>query len=328
MRAINFLLFNFFSQRGLRTMNIQKLLNDTLDNSADSYKSGHVATYIPALGKVDPTLLGITYYDLKNNLVYSAGNDCTPFAIESISKVPVLLLALEENGLKNVFQHVDEEPTGFSFNSILNMEINKRHYPMNPFVNTGAIVVNSLIPGKDSAERFDRILNFMKEICNDPDLTLNEEIYHSESQTGNMNRSLAYYMKANDMFKGDVEDILDSYFKQCSVNVTTKDLANLAALLANGGIAPWNNQRILREENATVVKSIMVTAGLYDQSGDFSSHVGVPSKSGVGGGLISAIPQKAGIGVFGPALDKEGNSVAGIKALNFLVKKLNLNIFE
>ena len=208
------------------------------------------------------------------------------------------------------------------------MEINKRHYPMNPFVNTGAIVVNSLIPGKDSAERFDRILNFMKEICNDPDLTLNEEIYHSESQTGNMNRSLAYYMKANDMFKGDVEDILDSYFKQCSVNVTTKDLANLAALLANGGIAPWNNQRILREENATVVKSIMVTAGLYDQSGDFSSHVGVPSKSGVGGGLISAIPQKAGIGVFGPALDKEGNSVAGIKALNFLVKKLNLNIFE
>ena len=309
-------------------MDIQKLLNNAINGSINSYKNGHVATYIPALGKVDPTLLGITYYDLKSNTVYSAGDDNTQFAIESISKVPVLLLALEENGLKNVFQHVDEEPTGFSFNSILNMEINKRHYPMNPFVNTGAIVVNSLIPGKDSAERFDRILNFMKEICNDPDLTLNEEIYHSESQTGNMNRSLAYYMKANDMFKGDVEDILDSYFKQCSVNVTTKDLANLAALLANGGIAPWNNQRILKKENATVVKSIMVTAGLYDESGDFSSHVGVPSKSGVGGGLMSAIPQKAGIGVFGPALDKEGNSVAGMKALRNLVEKLNLNIFE
>ena len=305
-------------------MDIQKLLNNAINGSINSYKNGHVATYIPALGKVDPTLLGITYYDLKSNTVYSAGNDSTQFAIESISKVPVLLLALEENGLKNVFQHVDEEPTGFS----LNMEINKRHYPMNPFVNTGAIVVNSLIPGKDSAERFDRILNFMKEICNDPDLTLNEEIYHSESQTGNMNRSLAYYMKANDMFKGDVEDVLDSYFKQCSVNVTTKDLANLAALLANGGIAPWNNQRILKKENATVVKSIMVTAGLYDESGDFSSHVGVPSKSGVGGGLMSAIPQKAGIGVFGPALDKEGNSVAGMKALKNLVEKLNLNIFE
>ena len=309
-------------------MDIQKLLNNAINGSINSYKNGHVATYIPALGKVDPTLLGITYYDLKSNTVYSAGDDSTQFAIESISKVPVLLLALEENGLKNVFQHVDEEPTGFSFNSILNMEINKRHYPMNPFVNTGAIVVNSLIPGKDSAERFDRILNFMKEICNDPDLTLNEEIYHSESQTGNMNRSLAYYMKANDMFKGDVEDVLDSYFKQCSVNVTTKDLANLAALLANGGIAPWNNQRILKKENATVVKSIMVTAGLYDESGDFSSHVGVPSKSGVGGGVMSAIPQKAGIGVFGPALDKEGNSIAGIKVLKILVKELNLNIFE
>ena len=309
-------------------MDIQKLLNNAINGSINSYKNGHVATYIPALGKVDPTLLGITYYDLKSNTVYSAGDDNTQCAIESISKVPVLLLALEENGLKNVFQHVDEEPTGFSFNSILNMEINKRHYQMNPFVNTGAIVVNSLIPGKDSAKRFDRILNFMKEICNDPDLTLNEEIYHSESQTGNMNRSLAYYMKANDMFKGDVEDVLDSYFKQCSVNVTTKDLANLAALLANGGIAPWNNQRILKKENATVVKSIMVTAGLYDESGDFSSHVGVPSKSGVGGGLMSAIPQKAGIGVFGPALDKEGNSVAGMKALRNLVEKLNLNIFE
>lgn len=309
-------------------MNIQKLLENVIDSSNNSYKDGHVATYIPALGKVDPTLLGITYYDLKSNSVYSAGDDNTCFAIESISKVPVLLLALEENGLKNVFQYVDEEPTGFSFNSILNMEINRRHYPMNPFVNTGAIVVNSLIPGKNSNERFNRILNFMKRICNNPNLTLNEEIYHSESKTGNMNRSLAYYMKANNMFKGDVEDVLDSYFKQCSVNVTTKDLANLAALLANKGIAPWNNQRLLKEENATVVKSIMVTAGLYDESGDFSSHVGVPSKSGVGGGLMSAIPQKAGIGVFGPALDKEGNSVAGMKALKILVEKLDLNIFE
>lgn len=309
-------------------MNIQKLLENVIDSSNNSYKDGHVATYIPALGKVDPTLLGITYYDLKSNSVYSAGDDNTCFAIESISKVPVLLLALEENGLKNVFQYVDEEPTGFSFNSILNMEINRRHYPMNPFVNTGAIVVNSLIPGKNSNERFNRILNFMKRICNNPNLTLNEEIYHSESKTGNMNRSLAYYMKANNMFKGDVEDVLDSYFKQCSVNVTTKDLANLAALLANKGIAPWNNQRLLKEENATVVKSIMVTAGLYDESGDFSSHVGVPSKSGVGGGLMSAIPQKAGIGIFGPALDKEGNSVAGMKALKILVEKLDLNIFE
>lgn len=309
-------------------MNIQSLLNNAFNKSINAYKEGHVATYIPALGRVDPYQLGITYYDLEDNRVYSTGADNTEFAIESISKVPVLLLALEENGPKAVFQHADEEPTGFSFNSNLNMEINKRHTPMNPFVNTGAIVVNSLIHGKNSTDRFTRILNFMKVLCNNSNLTLNNEIYHSESLTGNMNRSLAYYMKANHMFNGEVEDVLDSYFKQCSINVTTNDLANLAVILANDGIAPWNNHRIVKKENATVVKSIMVTAGLYDQSGDFSSHVGVPSKSGVGGGLISAIPHKAGIGIFSPALNKEGNSVAGIKALKFLVEKLNLNIFE
>lgn len=309
-------------------MNIKSLLDNAIHDSINSYKNGHVATYIPALGKVNPNQLGITYYDLKSNTTFSSGAVNKRFAIESISKVPVLLLALEERGLSNVFQHVDEEPTGFAFNSILNMEINKRKYPMNPFVNQGAIVVNSLIPGKDSSERFSNILNFMKEICNDNNLTLNDEIYHSESKTGDVNRSLAYYMKANNMFTGNVEDVLDSYFKQCSVNVNTEDLANLGALLANKGIAPWNNKRLIKEENATVVKSIMTTAGLYDESGDFSSHVGVPSKSGVGGGLMSAIPQKAGIGVFGPSLDKEGNSVAGMKVLKTIVDKLNLNIFE
>lgn len=309
-------------------MTIQTVLDNVINKSFDSYAQGHVATYIPALGKVDPKQLGITYYDLKTNTIYNSGDTNSTFAIESISKVPVLLLALEENGLNNVFKHVDEEPTGFSFNSILNMEINKRHYPMNPFVNTGAIVVNSMIDGENSTERFANILEFMKVICNDDHLTLNEEIYHSESRTGDVNRSLAYYMKANNMFEGNVEDILDSYFKQCSVNVTTKSLANLAALLANGGVAPWNNKRILKEENATIVKSIMTTAGLYDESGDFSSHVGVPAKSGVGGGLMAAVPQKAGIGVFGPSLDKAGNSVAGMQALGMLVSDLNLNIFN
>lgn len=208
------------------------------------------------------------------------------------------------------------------------MEINDRHIPMNPFVNAGAIVVNSLILGKNSSERFSHILNFMKMICNNDKLTLNKKVYNSESRTGNVNRSLAYYMKANKMFEGEVDDVLDSYFKQCSVNVTTMDLANLAAVLANGGVAPWNNMRLIKKDNATIVKSIMSTAGLYDESGDFSTHVGVPSKSGVGGGLLSAVPQKAGIGIFSPALDQKGNSVAGIKALRILVDKLGLNIFE
>ncbi|WP_290033986.1 glutaminase A [Ligilactobacillus cholophilus] len=306
----------------------KKLLDKIIEESFQYYKKGHVATYIPALGRVNPEQLGIAVYDLENNEQYFAGNAETSFAIESISKVPVLLLAIEERGLKNVFNKVDAEPTGFSFNSILNMEINKRTYPMNPFVNTGAIVINSLINGKNSDERFEKILSFMKLICNNEHLTLNQEIYESESRTGDINRSLAYYMKANDMFDGDVEDVLDSYFKQCSVNVNTIDLSNLAAVLANNGIAPWNNQQIVSEEAAITVKSIMTTAGLYDESGDFSTHVGIPAKSGVGGGLMAVSPDKFGIGVFGPALDKEGNSTAGMKALKLLVEKVGLNIFE
>ena len=307
-------------------MNTDKL-NRITKEAFNKYKNGHVATYIPALSKVNPAQLGIAYYDLNNKEPICAGQFDVSFAIESISKVPVLLLAIEQNGIANIFKHVDAEPTGFSFNSILNMEIEKRHYPMNPFVNTGAIVINSMIKGENSEERFAQILAFMKKICNDPYLTLNDDIYHSESRTGDVNRSLAYYMKANHMFEGNVEDVLDSYFKQCSVNVNAVDLANLGAVLANKGIAPWNGERIVAEDSATIVKSIMTTAGLYNESGDFSTHVGVPGKSGVGGGLMAAVPQECGIGVFGPALDKQGNSTAGMAALKLLVDECDLSIF-
>lgn len=306
----------------------KKTLMEIVKKSKNQYVNGKVATYIPALSKVRPDELGLTVYDLHSNNIINIGDYQTRFAIESISKVPVLLLAIEQNGISKVFKKVDAEPTGFSFNSILNMEIENRKYPMNPFVNTGAIVINSLITGSNSDERFNQILNFVKKICNDNEITLNTEIYKSESKTGDINRSLAYYMKNNRMFEGDVEDVLDSYFKQCSLNVNTMDLANLAGVLANKGIAPWDNERIVSEESAKIVKSIMTTAGLYDESGDFSVHVGVPAKSGVGGGLMAAVPEKCGIGIYGPALDKFGNSVAGMKVLNKIVDKYDLNIFD
>ena len=168
----------------------------------------------------------------------------------------------------------------------------------------------------------------MKEICDDPQITLNEEIYHSESRTGDINRSLAYYMKGNQMIDGDVSEILDVYFKQCSVNVTAKGIAKLGAVLANKGIAPWSGQQIITEESATIVKSIMTTAGLYDESGEFSVHVGVPAKSGVGGGLMVAVPNYYGMGVFSPALDAFGNSAAGIQLLKDVVEKLDVDIFD
>ncbi|EOH75984.1 MULTISPECIES: glutaminase A [Enterococcus] len=303
-------------------------LTQLISKNFDYYQTGHVADYIPALAKVDPKQLGMAIYDLQENHLIEAGDANVRFAVESMSKVPVLLLAIKDNGIDHVFQKINTEPTGFAFNSIMNMEINHRKHPMNPFVNAGAIATTSLINGKNAEEKFDRILAFMKEICDDPAITLNEEIYQSESRTGDINRSLAYYMKGNQMIEGDVPAILDTYFKQCSVNVTAVGIAKLAAVLANKGIAPWNGQRIVSEKSATIVKSIMTIAGLYDESGEFSVHVGVPAKSGVGGGLLAAVPNRYGMGVFSPALDSFGNSAAGIQLLTDVIQELDADIFE
>lgn len=303
-------------------------LTQLISKNFDYYQTGHVADYIPALAKVDPKQLGMAIYDLQENHLIEAGDANVRFAVESMSKVPVLLLAIKDNGIDHVFQKINTEPTGFAFNSIMNMEINHRKHPMNPFVNAGAIATTSLINGKNAEEKFDRILAFMKEICDDPAITLNEEIYQSESRTGDINRSLAYYMKGNQMIEGDVPAILDTYFKQCSVNVTAVGIAKLAAVLANKGIVPWNGQRIVSEKSATIVKSIMTIAGLYDESGEFSVHVGVPAKSGVGGGLLAAVPNRYGMGVFSPALDSFGNSAAGIQLLTDVIQELDADIFE
>ena len=310
-------------------MNINKVnLNYLIEKNKIYIEDGHVATYIPALAEVNPNQLGISIYNLENNREYSAGECEVRFAIESISKVPALILAILDNGIENVFNEVGTEPTGFAFNSIMNMQINHRNKPTNPFINAGAIKVNSLIKGKNSEERSRRILDFFKKIMDDDEIELNTEIYLSEKSTGDVNRSLAYYMKGNNMIKGDIPDILDSYFRQCSMLVTAKGLARMGAVLANEGVMPWNNERLFSIETATVVKSLMTTCGLYDESGTFSVHVGVPSKSGVGGGIISSVPSKCGIGLFSPALDKYGNSIASIKLLKDITDKLELDIFR
>ena len=310
-------------------MNMNNINLETLVEKNKKYiKDGHVATYIPALAKVNPNQLGVSIYNLEDNKEYSSGDYEVRFAIESISKVPTLILAILDNGIENVFKEVGTEPTGFAFNSIMNMQINHRNEPTNPFINAGAIKVTSLVKGKDTEERSGRILNFFKKIMGDDGITLDTEIYLSEKSTGDVNRSLAYYMKGNNMIKGDIPDILDSYFRQCSMLVTAKGLARMGAVLANEGVMPWNNERLFSIETATVVKSLMTTCGLYDESGTFSVHVGVPSKSGVGGGILSAVPSKCGIGLFSPALDVPGNSAASIKLLKDITDTLELDIFR
>lgn len=303
-------------------------LNKLVEKNKAFIKDGHVATYIPALAKVDPNQLGVSIVDLKENKAFNAGDSNVRFAIESISKVPVLILAILDNGLDFVFNKIGTEPTGFPFNSIMNMEIRHGEKPTNPFVNAGAIATNSLVKGKDSDERSARILDFFKKIMNDSNITLDTDIYLSEKRTGDVNRSLAFYMKGNDIADFDVDDVLDSYFRQCSMLVTAEGLANMGAVLANRGICPWNNERLFDEEVATIVKSLMTSCGLYDESGTFSVHIGVPAKSGVGGGILVAVPNKCGIGLFSPALDVPGNSVASMKLLKDLCTEYELDIFR
>ena len=278
--------------------------------------------------RVKADQLGIVIYDLDSNQLQSVGQSQVRFAIESISKVITLLYAIKQRGFEEVNSRVNTRQSGFAFNSILNLEIEHEKKPLNPFINAGAIMTTSLIKPQDNLTPFEQILAFAQEICHDPELSLDEEIFYSEDETGDVDRSLAYYLKAHMMIQDNVTDSLRTYFKQCSMKVTATSLANLGAVLANDGIKPWDNERIISSQAATFVKSLMMTTGLYNESGVYSARMGLPTKSGVGGGLMSAAPHKCGIGVFSPPLDKDGNSVAGLSVLNELSDELNLDIFK
>jgi glutaminase len=193
-------------------------------------------------------------------------------------------------------------------------------------INVGAIAVSSMIKGENSEDKFRRVLDFFKKISENPGLDYDKEIYLGEKTTGNRNRAMAYFMKNDGIIDGDVEEALDVYFKQCSIRVSAFDLAKIGLFLANDGII-GTGERIISIHTAKIVKSLMITCGMYDGSGEFAVKVGIPSKSGVGGGILAVIPGKMGIGVYGPALDEKGNSIAGVALMEELSKELSLSIF-
>lgn len=304
---------------------MNRLLEAVLENNKHYTKEGKLATYIPELAKANPDALGISLITLDGE-EYSAGDFETRFTIQSISKVITLMLALLDNGRDRVFSKVGVEPTADAFNSIINLETKDIQKPLNPMINAGAIATVSLIPGS-SEESFNRILSFTRKITGNPFIDINHDVYESEKTTGHRNRALAYFMKSMGVIEGDVEQVLEVYFKQCSMEASCKDIARIGAMLANDGVLPWSGERAVPRNVARIVKTIMVTCGLYDASGQFAVEVGIPAKSGVGGGILAAIPGRMGIGVYGPALDLKGNSVGGIKVLSELSRELDLSIF-
>lgn len=304
------------------------LLTTLVGNNKIYGKEGKLASYIPALLEADPEHLGICVVELNSGREFYAGECDTKFSIQSISKVVSLILALSDNGRQNVFKKVNVEPTGMGFNSIVNLEVRDQNRPYNPMINAGAIVTTSLIYGESKEEKFERIIEFIRRATNNPNISVNEEVYKCEQITGDRNRALAYFMKSNNILEGsNVEDILDLYFRQCSIEVTARDLARFGAVLANDGLAPWNGQRLMSRDVCRIAKTIMVTCGMYDASGEFAVEVGIPAKSGVGGGILATVPRSYGIGIYGPSLDKKGNSLAGLKLIKDLADELDLSIF-
>ena len=272
-----------------------KLLETLVEKNKKYGNDGQLASYIPALLEANPNDLGVAIVDVEGRKYY-AGQCEKNFTIQSISKVVSLILALGDNGRTNVFKRVDVEPTGDGFNSIVNLETKDKKRPYNPMINAGAIATTSLIYGEDGEDKLERIIKFMRKATNNPNISINEEVYVSERRTGDRNRALAYFMKSNGMLQGDVEEILELYFRQCSIEANAIDLAMFGSVLANDGVTPWNGERLMSRETCRIVKTIMVTCGMYDASGEFAVHIGIPAKSGVGGGILATVPRRMGIG--------------------------------
>ncbi len=302
---------------------VKNVLDQALIEGAAMIPYGEVATYIPELGKADKNQLGICIFT-RNGKQFSAGDTKVRFSMQSISKVVALMVALETCGFETVFKHVGMEPSGDAFNSLVKLEISSG-YPYNPMINSGAIAICSYI---EPELTFNEMLRRTRKVCSDPDIVLDRDVYHSEMAHTSRNRAIAYLLESKGVITGNVERVLELYVKLCSLSVTAESLASLGLLLANGGVQPETGEAVLRPDTVRVVKTIMTTCGMYDGSGEFAVRVGIPTKSGVGGGLLSVVDQRMGIGIFGPALDKKGNSVAGIRMLEYLSSQLGLHLFN
>jgi glutaminase len=289
---------------------------------------GKNADYIPALAKVDPALYGVVLVTVKG-AVYEIGNARNEFSIQSVSKPFTLAWALESPGLEAVQKRIGVNATGQKFNSILAIELNqsqKRPPPGNPFVNAGAIATVDLLPATDASTKWEAIIGAYSAFAGRR-LTVNEEVYKSESETNTHNRAIAALLQDYEVIKGDPAQALDLYTRQCSISVSAHDLAVMGATLANGGRNPITNQQVVSPANASRVLAVMATAGLYETTGDWLVAAGVPAKSGVGGGIVAVMPGRYAIGTFGPPLDEAGNSVRGQKAIETIVTRLGGGVF-
>lgn len=285
---------------------------------------GEVATYIPELAKADPRWFGISVATADGH-VYEIGDSRIPFTIQSISKPFVYGLVLEDRGKDAVLGRIGVEPTGDSFNEISLERDTGR--PRNPMINAGAITSTSLVAGQSLEDRWSRILALFSMYAG-RGLDLDEVVFRSELETGHRNRAICHLLRNFGILEGDPEEPLDLYFRQCSIRVTCRDLAVMAATLATGGTNPLTGERVIRPTNVDEVLSVMTTCGMYDYAGEWLYRVGMPAKSGVAGGLLALLPGQLGIGVYSPPLDAYGNTVRGVAVCEALSEELELHFLR
>jgi glutaminase len=306
----------------------RELVEQVVREAYEKFKTdatGKNADYIPYLAQVDPKLFGIAIVTTDNQ-VLTLGDVNYSFSIQSISKVFTLALAMEELGPDVVFQKVGSEPTGRPFNSPLAV-VDMPTHTANPLVNAGAIATTSLISGKDAQEKWSKILDFYGKAAGEK-LSLIDEVYKSEAATNTGNKALSMLLAKYDRIYADPFESVDIYTKQCSVGVNATQLARMGATLANNGVNPATGQQVIRREDIPHILSTMAMAGLYDGSGGWAWHVGLPAKSGVGGGIVAIAPGKGAIAVFAPPLDEAGNSVKAQKVIDYVTERLNYNLFS
>ncbi|MCI9392491.1 MAG: glutaminase A [Oscillospiraceae bacterium] len=305
---------------------MEELLERLLAECRPYAEQGQVAQYIPELAKGDPLSLGI--YMIGCDGKHSWAGDCRkPFTIQSVVKPVLLLQALLDNGVEAVQSRVGVEATGKPFDAINAVDQPLSSGNLNPMVNMGAIVMCSLIHGDSYGERFERLLALTRRLAGNEEIGVDEDVYRSEKSHGSKNRALAYLLKSYGLLEGGVEEVLDCYFRACSIRVDCRDLANIGAALSNRGRLPVSNQRVFPSHLARYVNAVLMTCGMYNGSGEFAVRVGIPAKSGVAGGIMGVVPTRMGIGIYAPALDGKGNSLAGIQLLERLSRELYLSIF-
>jgi glutaminase len=306
----------------------RELVEAVVREAYDKFKSdtnGKNADYIPYLAQVDSKLFGIAVVTTDNQ-VFTLGDVKYSFSIQSISKVFTLALAMEELGPNKVFEKVGSEPTGRPFNSPLAV-VDMPTHTGNPLVNAGAIATTSLISGNNAEDKWNKILNFYGKAAGEK-LVLIDEVYKSEAATNTGNKALSMLLAKYDRIYANPFESVDIYTKQCSVGVNAVQLARMGATLANNGVNPLTGAQVIKREDIPQILSTMTMAGLYDGSGGWAWRVGLPAKSGVGGGIVAIAPGKGAIAVFAPPLDEAGNSVKAQEVIDYVAQKLSYNLYS